>query len=262
MKTITLFSLTLIIIGQCGISIAQEAKDINKKLANPVASLISVPFQNNTDYGIGRYDGSRNILNMQPVIPMSFNKKYNLITRVIVPLISQYNITGENEHQTGLGDILASAFLSPKAGKITFGAGPAVLIPVATNAVFATKKLSIGPTAVALIQKGPWTFGALTNQIWSVAGSDSRRDVSQLYIQPFAAHNWSTGGGLSLTGELTQDWKSDHFSVVLIPTGTAVTRMGRQTLSFAIGPRIPIAAPDGHKSNFGFRAAVTLVYPK
>jgi hypothetical protein len=60
---------------------AESAADLAKKLSNPIASLISVPFQNNTDVGIGKFNGSRNTMNFQPVIPISLSLKLNMITR-------------------------------------------------------------------------------------------------------------------------------------------------------------------------------------
>jgi hypothetical protein len=72
---------------------AESAAELAKKLSNPIASLISVPFQNNTDVGIGAYNGSRNTLNFQPVIPISLSPSLNLITRVVLPIITQQGIT-------------------------------------------------------------------------------------------------------------------------------------------------------------------------
>lgn len=124
-----------------------DAAELAKKLANPIASLISVPFQNNSDYGIGDLKGSRNTLNFQPVIPISISENLNMIGRVVLPIVTQNNITGVAEKQSGLSDAVLSGFFSPKNTKngFTWGAGPAFLIPTGTDDFLTSKKFGIGP---------------------------------------------------------------------------------------------------------------------
>ncbi len=179
---------------------AVSAAELAKKLSNPVASLISVPFQNNTDVGIGAFNGSRNTLNIQPVIPVGLNKNYNLITRVVLPVVSQYNISAVGSNQNGLGDAVLSAFISPKVSDLTWGVGPAFLLPVATDALLGTKKWGIGPTALVLKQTNGYTIGGLVNQIWSFAGDKNRADISQMFLQPFLSYNWKSGAGIGING--------------------------------------------------------------
>ena len=133
---------------------AASAEELAKKLANPVANLISVPLQNNTDYGIGDNNGSKNTLNIQPVIPIRINEKINLITRFILPVISQRDITGPDTKQTGLSDLSATAWFTPVKSKngLIWGAGPAFLIPTGTNDFLTTKKWGVGPSALILKQ--------------------------------------------------------------------------------------------------------------
>ncbi len=241
-----------------------EAEELAKKLANPIASLISLPLQNNTDYGIGDLNGTRNTLNIQPVLPISLNDDWNLITRLIMPVINQYNITGEGNQETGLGDFVLSGFFSPANSKngLTWGVGPALLLPVGTNDFLTTKKFGVGPTAVALKQTGGWTFGGLVNQIWSVAGSDERGDVSQMFFQPFITYNWKSGAGLGANMEYTQNWKSDVATVYLTPTVSGLTSIGNQKVQMAIGPRFNLVATSGAKADIGIRAVVVFLFPK
>ena len=261
------------VIGICLISsavIAQEkaasadAAELAKKLSNPVASLISMPFQNNTDIGLGPHNGSKNTLNIQPVIPFKLSSRLNLIGRVILPVTSQNDITGEGTRQTGLSDALVSAFFSPvdARGGIIWGAGPAFLVPTATDDLLGTKKFGIGPTALILQQKKGWTYGALANQIWSVAGDEQRADVNQMFLQPFLVYNWKSGAGVGLNAEMTQSWEARTTSVFVNPTVSGVTKLGKQIVSLVVGPRFHVAAPDESRADFGVRAALTLVFPK
>ena len=243
---------------------AADPAEVAKKLANPVASLISVPMQNNMDVGIGTYNGSRNTLNIQPVIPITLSSKLNLIGRIILPVISQHDIVGENTKQSGLGDAIVSAFFSPAEPKngVIWGAGPALLVPIATNDFLGTKKFGVGPTALILKQANGWTYGALVNQIWSVAGDGDRADVNQMFLQPFLVYNWKSGAGVGVNSEITQNWEGSTTTAFLNPTVSGVTRLGKQIVSLLVGPRIQLAAPDGGRCDFGVRTQLTLVFPK
>src|SRR4051812_12088010 len=128
--------------------------------------------------------------------------------------------------------------------------------------MLAGKKFGVGPTAVALKQTNGWTIGALINQIWSVAGNSDRPAINQMYVQPFLVYNWKSGAGLGVSAEVTQNWKASTTTAFIIPTVSAITRLGKQLAQVQVGPRIPVAAPGGNKADFGIRAAFILVFPK
>jgi hypothetical protein len=242
---------------------AQEnAEVIGKKLANPVANLISVPVQNNIDYGIGANNGSKYTINVQPVIPIKLSAKLKLVTRYILPIIFQRDITGEATGLNGLGDLTISAYISPVSEKITWGFGPVILIPTATNDLLGTKKWGLGPSALILKQSHGITYGLLANQTWSVAGDEQRGDVSVLFVQPFLAYNWKSGAGVSVNSEITQNWEAESTIAFLNFAVSGVTKLGGQMISLSIGPRIPIASPAEARPDFGFRASITFVFPK
>jgi hypothetical protein len=243
---------------------ADEAAELAKKLANPIASLISVPFQNNTDIGIGPNNGSKNTLNIQPVIPITISPKLNVITRIIMPVVTQYNVTGPNTQQSGLSNFTASAFFSPSKTKngVTWGAGPAFLLPTATNDLLGTNRFAIGPTAVFLRQANCWTIGALVNQLWSGSGTVAAYEVNQLYLQPFFTYNWKSGAGVGGSFEMTNAWNTKTTTAYFMPNVSGVTKLGKQIISLLVAPRIPIAVPAGQRPNFGVRAVMILVFPK
>lgn len=263
-------SVIVIMLAVCSLSAtAQEkpgasAQELADKLSNPVANLISVPLQNNIDYGIGPHNGSRYTLNFQPVVPVQLNPKINLIMRMVLPIIDQRDITDENTGQSGLGDATITGFFSPthtKSGLI-WGAGPAFLVPTGTNDFLTTKKWGVGPSALVLKQVNGLTLGFLVNQLWSFAGDKTRSDVSQMFLQPFFAKNFKSGAGVGFNAEITSNWKASTTITFLNPIVTAVSKLGKQPISMGVGPRIPISGPKDQRADWGLRGVLTFVFPK
>ncbi len=242
----------------------ESSEDLAKKLSNPIASLISVPFQNNTDVGIGEFNGSRNTLNFQPVLPISLSPKVNMITRMVLPIITQHDIVAPGTKESGLSDATVSAFFSPAVAKngLTWGVGPILLVPTATEKFLGTEKLGVGPTAIVLKQHNGWTYGTLVNQIWSIAGNNDRSDVNQMFIQPFLIYNWKSGAGLGGNVEITQNWEGNTTAVFFNPTLSGITQLGKQKVQLAVGPRIPVVMPSNMRPDFGIRAVASFVFPK
>jgi hypothetical protein len=243
---------------------ADEEEELAKKLANPVASLISVPLQYNYDENFGPDDkGSKSVLNIQPVWPFSLNEDWNLITRTIIPLVDQHDIPlGTDE--SGLGDILQSFFFSPKApvNGWVLGAGPAILYPSASEEVLGGEKWSAGPTAVALRQDGPWTYGLLTNHLWSVAGEDDRADISLTFLQPFAAYVTKTKTTFSFNTESTYDWENEQWTVPVNVLVAQLLKVGPQIFQVQAGVRYWAESPDNGPEGWGARMVLTFLFPK
>jgi hypothetical protein len=245
---------------------AQTAEELAKALANPVASMISVPFQMNWDRNIGPdEDGRRFTMNIQPVIPFELNRDWNLISRTIVPVIDQSDIFPGAGDQFGLGDTVASLFLSPKkptAGGWIWGAGPVFLIPTGTDDLLTSDKWGLGPTGVALKQEGPWTYGALANHIWSVGGPSGRPDVNSTFVQPFLIYTTPSAWSFVLQAEATYDWERSDASIPIGAFVGKVTKIGGQTVQFLGGPRYYASHFDNGPKDWGFRFAVVLLFPK
>jgi len=245
---------------------AESDTALAKKLANPIASLISVPLQFNADFKIGPNDGEHYYLNLQPVIPISLGPDWNVISRTIVPISYQNDIYPFNEHQFGLGDTTQSFFLSPKApsefGGLIWGVGPAFLVPTATDDLLGSEKYGLGPTFVVLKQTGHWTVGMLANQIWSVAGADSRQAISSAFLQPFLSYTTAEATTFTVNTESTYNWKAEEWTVPVNFQVTQLLRIGDQPISIGGGVRYWADAPKGGPEGLGARLIVTFLFPQ
>jgi len=259
---------------------AAEADKLAKELANPIASLISVPFQANEDWGFGPTgNGYKFTLNIQPVVPISISKDWNLIIRTILPIVSQHDLfyvahlpkdsplQPQNRSQDGLSDTTQSFFLSPKKPGpfgLIWGLGPAFLYPTGTHPLLDTGTFSIGPTFVVLKQAGPWTIGALMNQLWSVVISEDRSSVSQMFVQPFIAYTTKTHTTFTIDTESTANWNASSadgkWTVPVIFQISQILKIGKQPISIQIGGKYYADSPR-YGPGWGARLNFTLLYP-
>ena len=247
--------------GGAGDEKAQQA-ELVKKTLNPVASLISVPIQNNWDFGIGPDDAMKYTANIQPVIPFSLNKDWNLITRTILPVIYQESRFAGDDSHSGLGDVLQSFFLSPKepVGGWILGGGPALLYPTATDSVLGAGKWGAGPTIVALRQEHGFTYGVLANHIWSYAGWGDN-DVNATFLQPFFSYSTKTYTTFTVNTETTYDWTGHQWTVPVNFMLNQMLKVGKQPISLQLGYRYYAEGPSGGPE-WGLRFAVTFLFPK
>ena len=242
----------------------QETEALAKAAQNPVADLISLPIQNNTSFGLGPNERTQNVTNIQPVVPFRISDRWTLITRTVVPIISQPDLSAESGSTFGLGDINASLFLSPaNAGGLIWGIGPIISLPTATDAALGSDKWGIGPSLILLTMPGHWVVGVLVNNIWSVAGNDDRADVNQLLVQYFVNYNLANGWYLTSAPINTVNWELDEDKAT-IPLGGGVGRvfrLGRQPVNAQV-QAFYLAAKPANGPDWSLRLQFQMLFPK
>ena len=247
---------------------AASTDALQKATQNPVASLISVPIQNNSNFGIEPNYRTQDVLNIQPVIPFSISRNWNMVLRWIMPIVWQPLPNAPSAPETGVygfGDMQPTFFLVPKkTSKIIWGAGPIFQLPTATSTSIGQGKLGIGPSVVVLTQPGPWTIGALANNVWSVAGSGSRPDVNQFLLQYFVNYNMKKGWYISTSPILTANWNATSGNTWTVPFGGGVGRimkLGFQPVNLSASFYGNTAYPSG-TSSWSMRLQIAFLFPK
>jgi hypothetical protein len=263
----------MLLLGACCARPAMAADDDTAALAkaaqNPVASMISLPLQLNMNFGTGPENDLQTVLNVQPVAPFSLGESWNLITRTIMPVISQPDFGVYSTRENGLGDIQLSAFLSPReptGGGWIWGAGAITQLDTATDDRLGQGAWGLGPTAVALRMSDTWVYGALANNVWSVSEAPGRGKVNQLLVQPFINYNFPSSPGRYLTFSpiITADWEAENGQEWLVPLGLGIgqiTRLGAQPVNLQVAYYYNVERPDGAPS-CQFRLQAQFMFPK
>jgi hypothetical protein len=234
--------------------------DIANKLQNPIADLITIPLQNNFEFGIGSDDQFGYLLNIEPVIPIPLGSHLKVISRSILPVMDMPSSSGDG-HTFGLGDWTQSFFFAP-AGNSAFvlGVGPVFSIPTGTSSDLGSGKWGMGPTGVALFSSSGFTLGVLTNQIWSFAGPSDRSSVSKMLLQPFTAYTFKSAFAIKLQTETNYDWENEQWTVPVELGVSQTVKLGKLHVSFSVAGRVwvegPSTAPD-----WGVRVPITFVLP-
>ncbi|HKW02279.1 MAG TPA: hypothetical protein VJN96_20825 [Vicinamibacterales bacterium] len=242
---------------------APAEQDLAKQLANPISSLVSLPFQFNWEQNVGPNHQTRFVLNVQPVMPFAINNDWNLIARVIVPFVSQPPLVQGASPAFGVSDVLASFFVSPSHSGIIWGVGPVISLPSTTIATLGTEKWSAGPTAVVLKQTGPWTGGALWNQVWSFSGNADRADVNQMFLQPFLSYQATKTLTLTLQSETIANWEVDEgrWTVPINVIVSKLSSFGTFPASYQFGFGGFAVHPDVGPS-WKVRGAIVILLPR
>ena len=248
---------------------AEETKkhdvgDLARQTQNPVADLISLPFQFNLNFDTGPKAKTQVILNIQPVIPLSLNKDWNFIARPIIPLLNQPPFTNAQDREYGIGDIQFQGFFSPKkkVGDWIIGFGPALEFPTNSDDQLGVDNFSAGPAFVALQMKGPWVYGGLVTQLWSYTGEAP--ETNKMLIQPFINYNMKDGWYLTSSPIITADWTAHYSNRWTIPIGGGVGRVfhiGKQAVNAQTQAFYNVESPSGG-GDWGLRFQIQFLFPK
>ena len=257
------------------------AAELAKQAQNPIANLISLPFQNNTNFNMGPNQRTQNVFNIQPVIPFNFGG-LNLITRTIAPVVYRPVLNEPTGGTFGLGDINATFFFSPAdSGRVTWGVGPVLYLPTATDEALGTDRWSMGPSAVVLTMPGPWVIGGLVSNVWSFAGGDEDDgDVNSFLFQYFINYNFPSRWYLTSAPILTANWEALEGNQWVVPFGGGfgkVFQIGGQPVNGsvhaywnAVRPDLPLIQPpvgglpieDSTPSSWTVRFQLQLLFPR
>jgi len=281
-KELVSIALLILLVFMTASVYAQEKgdSDLAKQAQNPIANLISLPLQNNTNFGIGPDDKTQNILNVQPVWPITLNEDWNLITRTILPLVSQPGLVGikiegdaviadpggevEDDRTFGLGDTTFTGFFSPKdSGKLTWGVGPVLLLPTATDDALGSDKWGAGASVVLLTMPGNWVVGSLFSNVWSFAGSGDN-DINLFTWQYFINYNLPNKWYLTSAPIITANWEADSDNTWTVPFGGGfgkIFNIGKQPVNGQVSAYYNVETPD-FGADWQLRVQLQFLFPK
>lgn len=243
--------------------------ELAQKAQNPIASMISVPIQHNSNFGVGPNDDTTQTLNIQPVVPVALSDDLTLVNRAIIPISyipnSAIPPALANGAELGLGDINYQMYFVPesKPGELIWGVGPTFTLPTATADKLGNGKWSVGANAVGLMVKGKWVYGALVSQQWSVAGNSSRPDVSFMTVQPFVNRNFSKGWYATTSPIITSNWKAPSEDQWTVPVGGGMGRVfaiGEQNVNVSLAAFANVVKPT-NGPDWNLRFQFTLLFP-
>ncbi len=240
-----------------------KAEELAKAAQNPVANMNSVPIQFNWTTGGALGDETQSVVNVQPVLPLQIDEKWNLISRTIIPFVS---LPGEGPDRIkGIGDIQAQLYLTPiKAGSLVWGFGPVLSFPTATNAAISTGQFAMGPALVVLSMGKKWVYGGVANQLWRVAGGNSDEAINSFFVQPFINYNLKRGWVISTAPAITANWDAPSGQQWTVPLGVGISKLtvvGKQPMNLVLQYYANVVRPDNAGSSV-IRMQVALLYPK
>ena len=256
-----LLVIAVTLVGIPNMALADDTAELARAVQNPIANLISLPFQNNTSFDYGPEEKTQNVLNIQPVIPFSPGENWNVITRTILPIVSQPGFTPGQDRENGIGNTLFTAFLSPREpGKVVWGVGPAIQLPTSSDDQIAKDEWAGGPSVVFLTMPGQWVIGSLLSNLWDMSGSE---DINFFTWQYFVNYNYAGGWYLTSSPIMTANWKADDEWTVPVGGGFGrVFHIGKQPVNAQVQAFYNVVKPDDLGPEWSTRIQFQLMFPK
>jgi hypothetical protein len=245
---------------------AEDSPEIAKQAQNPIASVISVPFQNSATFGVGEYSRPQDSLLIEPVVPFRLTSDWNVITRTIIPVIAQPTLAPGVGNVDGLGDVQLSLYMSPVKAfhGLIWGLGPSFSFATATDRSLGTGKDSAGLSTALLTIQGPWLVGVLITDVASIGGQEDRKSVHQFLMQPFVDYNFSHGWYLASSPIMTANWKAAAGNKWTVPVGGGggrVVRIGHRAINAYVQAFDDVVRPH-QGGTWTLRLQMQLLFPR
>jgi hypothetical protein len=244
---------------------ADDTPELAQLVQNPIAKVISLPFQNNLNFGVGPRSDEQDVLNIQPVLPFNIGTDWNLIARAIIPVIQEPPLSPGTKSTFGLGDSSLALYFSPAhPGEVIWGVGPAFTFATASHDQLGQGKFDAGLSAVALTIQGHWLVGALVTDVASVSGASDRNNVHQMVVQPFINYNFPGGWYLTSSPIITANWKAPESQRWIVPLGGGAGRafrIGNQAMNFQMQAFKNVVSPHD-AADWTLRVQFQLLFPK
>jgi hypothetical protein len=240
---------------------------IAKKLANPIANMISVPLQYEFSRGVGRNQGgSEQTLLFQPVMPFNLGGGDTFIVRPIVAGVREVSVQGASGQPYsgyGIASVTVESFYAPNTNSSwIWGVGPYAQSPSGNSGKFGSQQTGAGVTGVVLNRHGPWTYGLLGYQSWEVGGNPAFGTQNNLYGQPFLAYTNKEALTITANMEALYNYDTRRTSNPLYVGASKLTVIGGVPFSFSAGPMYYVSNTPGGPSGWGARATATVVILK
>ncbi len=245
-----------------------SADELRKLARNPVADVIKVPFEEDIDFRAGPYDRTSSSLQVQPVIPLQISENWLLVPRIVAnALIYQPDVRQPRGGTTGLGDIVATFFITPShVGKVIWGVGPSLLLPTASDITLGAGKWGLGPSVVVLAEPNRGSAGVLLQNVWALPGYSHRSPVKQMQIETSVSYNLPHNWYLVTAPTIYADWTQATAERWLVPFGGGAGRsfdIGKQPVDWNVALCYNAIRPASQLfAKWRLSLQFTLLFPK